>query len=65
LNGHLPLRPGDEVLEQPYVLVVGTSPTYRIVGWIKNGDGRQDLFFQKDDDPPWWKVPQSALIPFK
>jgi hypothetical protein len=42
-----------------FVLVVGTCPRYRVVGWKCSDDARCDEFRWNDV----WKVPQSGLMP--
>jgi hypothetical protein len=43
-----------------FVLVVGTLPRYRVVGWKRIDDARRDEYRWQDA----WKVPQSGLIRF-
>jgi hypothetical protein len=43
-----------------FVLVVGTLPRYRVVGWKRIDDARRDEYRWQDV----WKVPQSGLTRF-
>ena len=53
--------------ERPVVLVTGTSPTFRIVGWIYAGAAKQTDYWQTSDAPNnrknsrCWFVPPSVL----
>jgi hypothetical protein len=57
-NGGLIVRPKDKP-GRLFVLVVGTCPRYRVVGWKMVEDARRDEFRWNDV----WKVPQSGLTP--
>ena len=56
-SGHLIVRQDDKDCEV-FVLVIGTHPHYRIVGWMRAGDGKQDEW--KRDEFSWF-IPQSSL----
>lgn len=61
-SGHLILYPED-ALDAVYVFVTGRSPTFRIAGWIRGHEGKNDRFWRDDGAvkcPSWW-VPQTAL----
>lgn len=62
-SGHLIVyRDGPEGM---YVLVVGSLPRYRIVGWIDKADACKDTWWNAEArDPSYW-VPQSALSPIE
>lgn len=62
-NGCLLLHrtdPDDDV----FILAIGKAPTFRLFGWIRAADGKQEKFWR---DPkggrPAFFVPQSALRP--
>ena len=62
-DGHLLLHEWDKD-DRPYILVTGSAPTFKVVGWIMAADGKRQ---------EWWKnpsgkkasfwVPQAALRP--
>lgn len=62
MGGRLILRPDDSD-QQAFYLVVGTSPTMYVVGWIYGRDGKKDEWYCPKPEPPCWMVPQTALIP--
>lgn len=65
--GRLILRPVDSE-DSAFVLVVGTVPVFRVVGWISSDEGMTDEFWVLDlgnDRPPCWMVPQAALRPIE
>lgn len=49
--------------EHAFVLVVGTSISQRICGWIRGAAGKQQLFWRTDTGRPAYFVPQSNLKP--
>ena len=53
--------------EEKFVLVVTDCPNFRIVGWIKAGDGKKPKYFLKKrpDRPPVYWVPQKDLLPLE
>jgi hypothetical protein len=57
-NGGLIVRPKDPP-GRLFVLVVGTLPRYRVVGWKRCEDARCAEYRWNDA----WKVPQSGLTP--
>ncbi len=57
-NGGLIIRPRDKD-GRIFLLVVGTMPNYRVVGWIRSEDAKQERYGWEDV----WKVPQSDLRP--
>jgi hypothetical protein len=58
-DGGLIVRPRDHG-DRLFVLVIGTLPRYRVVGWIRGEQARRDEFRWQDA----WKVPQSSLTRF-
>ncbi len=63
--GSLVLRPTDTDDSAPFALVIGSAPTFRVIGWIIAGDGKQEQWKHgKDTSEPYWRVPQSALRSF-
>lgn len=45
-----------------FILVTGTCPKYRVVGWIRAGDGKQKRWVKTHGGrPPAYFVPQSEL----
>jgi hypothetical protein len=46
-----------------YILVVGHGQHYRIVGWIRGGDAKQERWWNPKAHGPGYFVPQSALHP--
>lgn len=58
-DGGLIVRPRDHG-DRLFVLVVGTLPRYRVVGWIRGEQARRDEFRWSDV----WMVPQSSLTRF-
>lgn len=65
LNYDLIIRDGDNS-EAIYVLVVGRCPTYRVIGWLRGGDGKKAEYRQTYGDRPGaYFVPQSALRPIE
>jgi len=63
-NGHLIVYEEDPP-NAYYVLVVGRSPVFQIVGWIKGVDARKPIYWRTSALCPSWWVPQEALVPFK
>lgn len=62
--GSLVLRPGDDDAA-PFALVIGTAPTFSVIGWIIARDGKQEQWKHgKNTSEPYWRVPQSALQRF-
>jgi len=57
-KGGLIVRPKDKP-GRLFVLVVGTCPRYRVVGWKRGEDACRDEYRWQDV----WKVPQSGLTP--
>lgn len=63
--GRLILRPNDPG-EGIFVLVIGTVPTFTVVGWITAAEGRAiGERFEGNGRPPCVMVPQSALHPLE
>lgn len=58
-NGGLIVRPKDKP-DRLFVLVVGTLPTYRVIGWMQGENARR----QEHRWQEVWKVPQSRLTRF-
>ena len=59
------VRDGDRD-DDYFVLVVGTAPRFRIVGWIRAADAKQPQWRQEHGGRPGaYFVPQSALHPFE
>lgn len=64
-DGRLILRP-DDPDEGPFVLVTGSVPAFRVVGWITGGEGRAaGTTFDGNGRPPCVMVPQSSLRPIE
>ena len=66
-SGRLILRPTD-VEDSIFVLVVGTVPVFRVVGWITSDEGMEDEYWVLDlgnQRPPCWMIPQHALRPIE
>jgi hypothetical protein len=62
-NGCLILRDRDNP-EEKYVLVTGTHPQYKIIGYILGKNGMQNEFLRNPGEVyPAWFVPQKVLIP--
>lgn len=61
-DGCLIIHRGD-LDDAPFVLVVGTPPTFDLPGWIKGRDGKRKEWWRKDVRNPAYFVPQSALRP--
>lgn len=62
--GCLVLRPADADDEQ-FALVVGATPTFKVIGWIKCIDGKQPQWQHgTDTSEPYWRVPQDDLRKF-
>lgn len=51
----------DDPDDKKYVLVVGESCTYRIVGWIKGSERYLHEIKTYNERPGAWFIPQSAL----
>jgi hypothetical protein len=49
--------------DAPYVLVVGTAPTYELRGWILGVDGKQAEYLNPGDGRPCYFVPREKLRP--
>jgi hypothetical protein len=47
-----------------YVLVIGKTPTYRIVGWLDARDGMRDEYWRTDLRCPCWAVPEDRMHSF-
>jgi hypothetical protein len=61
LNGSLIITNSDPD-DQIYVLVTGTRPNYKIVGWIRGCDGKKEQYVRAPNNrPPAYFVPQTAL----
>ena len=56
-HGHLILRPNDNDIEAPYVLVICTPPRFRLVGAMSLLMGKVAAYRVGDH----WEVPQSDL----
>jgi hypothetical protein len=64
-GGRLILRPNDPD-DAVFVLVTGSIPSFRVVGWVTGWEGKAGT----PDDlgngrPPCWLVPQPALHPIE
>jgi hypothetical protein len=54
----------DDSDDEVFVLVTGTAPTFRVVGWILGRDAKQGCWEQTHGNrPPAFFVPQSELRP--
>lgn len=64
-TGHLLIYQEDKD-ERPYVLVTGTSPEFRICGWIFGKEGKRKEWFRLSEygARPAHYVPQPSLRPF-
>jgi len=61
LDGCLIVRPSDSDREM-YLLIVGSSPVYFIVGWCYGHEAKQEQYVVGYNDmPPAWFVPQEYL----
>jgi hypothetical protein len=59
------IRPNDHD-DDPFLLVVGRIPAFRLVGWVYGRDGKQDLYWKAPNGRPGaWFLPQSALRPIE
>jgi len=64
-DASLIIRNGDPD-DELYVLVIGKSPVYKIVGWILGRDSRKGEWVRAPNGrAPAWFVPQSVLNAFK
>lgn len=59
-NGHLPLLKTDNP-DDKFVLVIGESPNFRVVGWIRARDGMKEQYWDEKIDKPAYMVPQDIL----
>ena len=59
-DGGLIIRPRDKS-ERLFVLVIGTAPSYRVIGWTRGDEARRDEYRWQDV----WRVPQSRLTRFE
>jgi hypothetical protein len=59
-DGGLIVRRRDKP-ERLFVLLIGTAPRYRVVGWTRGETARRDEYRWQDA----WKVPQSVLTSFR
>lgn len=58
------VRPNEEALDDPWVLVVGEGNTYSIVGWLWGRETRREIWLRSPAGrPPAYFVPQEALRP--
>ena len=49
-----------------FVLVIGTAPTFKIVGWIQAKDAKQPQYLKEyGGRPPAFFIPQAKLQPFE
>jgi len=63
-TGSLIIR-SDDSDDDFYVLLVGTSPTFRVCGWIKGTDGKSEEFTRAPNGrPPAFFIPQHKLNEF-
>lgn len=63
VTGRLIVR-DDDPDEHRYVLVVGTAPRYRVVGWMRGSEAKNPLFAKDPNGrPSAFFVPQSCLHP--
>ena len=58
-GGGLIVRQQDKA-DRVYVLLIGSIPTYRVVGWIRGEEARRNEYRWQEV----WKVPQPRLTPF-
>jgi hypothetical protein len=58
-HGGLIVRTRDKQ-ERLFVLVIGTLPSYRVIGWTRGEQARRDEYRWQD----CWKVPQARLVRF-
>ena len=64
-NHDLIVRDGDRD-DDVFVLVVGTIPRFRIIGWLRGGDAKQPRYRKTyGERPAAFFVPQSDLRPFE
>jgi len=56
--GSLIIRPDDKNDDEIFVLVTGSCPVYRPIGWMRCGDCKQQQWWRQDA----WFVPQSAPL---
>lgn len=59
-NGHLLIKPTDNP-DDRFVLVVGESPDFRVVGWILARDGMKKEYWDENLPTPAYKIPQQVL----
>jgi hypothetical protein len=64
LNKKLIVRPKDKELDN-FWLVLGTTPKFKIVGWIFGSEAKTEKYAYKGFNgmPDCWMVPQDALTP--
>ena len=60
-EGCLPVRPSDPD-DARFYMVTGAMPTFTIIGYIHGRDARRREWY-REAPPPYWAVPQSALLP--
>lgn len=62
LDGGLINYRGKDNPADNFVLVVGESPRFRVVGWMRGSEAQQDKYWNTTKlDPPAWLVPQCDL----
>lgn len=51
----------DDNPDHPFILVVGTAPNYKIVGWLRGRDGMRKEFIEEYDRGPAYFVPRRLM----
>ena len=64
LGGNLILR-GKDIAEERYILVICSSPVYRMAGWIWASEAKQEKWLQPKYGKNIWWVPQEDLHPME
>lgn len=61
-HGCLIVHPHDAD-RSPFVLVRGTPPVFRVIGWMLGGEAKRDEWWRTDVRHPAYFVPATALSP--